>query len=142
MQVWRRAFATSASRLNRPSPGSAQPSLLRCAQVLQKGSNGSSSLEDQEVQLNGFIRSVRKQKRVAFAQISDGSTVEPVQAFLKPAQAAEYVESPSSHNNATFRRPNMVFSPVLLQEPPLRFRGSGKPVHLARSRVTSCRPRQ
>jgi asparaginyl-tRNA synthetase len=41
--------------------------------------------------VNGFIRSVRKQKRFAFAEISDGSTVEPMQAILKPAQAAEYV---------------------------------------------------
>ncbi|KAI9043763.1 asparaginyl-tRNA synthetase Slm5 [Aspergillus affinis] len=57
--------------------------------VLQKGHNGSSSLEDQEIKLNGFVRSVRKQKRFAFAQITDGSTVEPVQAFLKPAQAAD-----------------------------------------------------
>ncbi|PLB53086.1 asparaginyl-tRNA synthetase [Aspergillus steynii IBT 23096] len=89
MQTWRRAFATSATRLNRQPLGSAGPSLLRCAQVLQKGSNGSSSLEDQEIKLNGFVRSVRKQKRFAFAQISDGSTVEPVQAFLKPAQAAD-----------------------------------------------------
>lgn len=95
MQAWRRAFATSATRLNPRSSGTAGPSLLRCAQVLQKGSNGSSNLEDQEIKLNGFIRSVRKQKRFAFAQISDGSTVEPVQAFLKPAQAAEYVVPPS-----------------------------------------------
>jgi asparaginyl-tRNA synthetase len=48
-------------------------------------------LEDKEVKINGFIRSVRKQKRFAFAEISDGSTVEPLQAILKPAQAAEYV---------------------------------------------------
>lgn len=41
--------------------------------------------------MNGFIRSVRKQKRFAFAEISDGSTIEPVQAILKPAQAAGYV---------------------------------------------------
>jgi asparaginyl-tRNA synthetase len=46
-------------------------------------------LEDQEVQVNGFIRSVRKQKKFAFAEISDGSTVEPLQAILKPAQAAD-----------------------------------------------------
>ncbi|KAH8423993.1 asparagine--tRNA ligase SLM5 [Aspergillus melleus] len=89
MQIWRRAFATSAVRLNHRSSGNAGPSLLRCAQVLQKGRNGSSSLEDQEIQLNGFVRSVRKQKRFAFAQITDGSTAEPVQAFLKPAQAAD-----------------------------------------------------
>lgn len=41
--------------------------------------------------MNGFIRSVRKQKRFAFAEISDGSTVKPLQAILNPSQAAEYV---------------------------------------------------
>lgn len=41
--------------------------------------------------MQGFIRSVRKQKRFAFAEITDGSTVQPLQAILKPEQAAEYV---------------------------------------------------
>ncbi|KAH1907838.1 hypothetical protein KXV57_003870 [Aspergillus fumigatus] len=62
--------------------------LLRCAEVLRKSQAGSSSYEDQEIKINGFVRSVRKQKRFAFAEITDGSTIEPLQAFLKPAQAA------------------------------------------------------
>ncbi|KAG2024902.1 hypothetical protein GB937_003602 [Aspergillus fischeri] len=63
--------------------------LLRCAEVLRKSQAGSSSYENQEIKINGFVRSVRKQKRFAFAEITDGSTIEPLQAFLKPAQAAE-----------------------------------------------------
>lgn len=40
--------------------------------------------------MQGFIRSVRKQKRFAFAEISDGSTIQTLQAILTPDQAAEY----------------------------------------------------
>ena len=39
------------------------------------------------VVLHGLIRSVRKQKRVAFAALSDGTTLEPAQVVLKPEQA-------------------------------------------------------
>lgn len=97
MRTWRRTFATSVVRLNHnPATRSAGPAPLRCVQVLQRSRNGPCDLEDQEIKLNGFVRSVRKQKRFAFAEISDGSTVEPLQAFLKPAQAAEYVAFPSA----------------------------------------------
>ncbi|KAI9827108.1 MAG: asparaginyl-tRNA synthetase [Phylliscum demangeonii] len=37
--------------------------------------------------IHGFIRSIRKQKRVAFAVLADGSTTEPLQVVLSPAQA-------------------------------------------------------
>jgi len=40
------------------------------------------------VTLNGFVRTVRKQKRVAFAAIGDGTSLDAVQAVLTPAQAA------------------------------------------------------
>ncbi|KAA8646067.1 asparagine--tRNA ligase SLM5 [Aspergillus tanneri] len=96
MLIWRRAFATSVARLNRQPPQSVAPTLLRCAQALQKSQDGSSSLENQDIKLQGVVRSVRKQKRFAFAEISDGSTIEPVQAFLNPTQAAEYVVPSSS----------------------------------------------
>ncbi|KAK2763756.1 asparaginyl-tRNA synthetase [Arachnomyces sp. PD_36] len=90
MQAWRRCFATSARRLNshptRPRP-------LRCAQIFADSKptpdGGASSLENQEIQVQGFVRSVRKQKRVAFAEISDGSTIQPLQAILTPEQAAD-----------------------------------------------------
>lgn len=91
MQTWRRTFATSVARLGNSATAGARPSVLRCAQILQASKkDGPCALEDKEIKVNGFIRSVRKQKRFAFAEISDGSTVEPLQAILKPAQAAEY----------------------------------------------------
>ncbi|KAE8153935.1 hypothetical protein BDV25DRAFT_167968 [Aspergillus avenaceus] len=89
MRTWRRTFSTSVARLHHSPVGQkAIPPLLRCVQVLQQSKNSPCNLEDQEIKLHGFIRSVRKQKRFAFAEISDGSTIEPLQAFLKPAQAA------------------------------------------------------
>ena len=95
MQIWRRTFATSVGRLTHSSINSR--SVVRCAQILQASKNGGvGSFEDQKIKVNGFIRSVRKQKRFAFAEISDGSTVEPLQAILKPAQAAEYVRPRAS----------------------------------------------
>lgn len=42
----------------------------------------------QEIEINGWIRSVRKQKRIAFAALGDGSTIDSIQAVLKPEQAA------------------------------------------------------
>lgn len=44
----------------------------------------------QDVTVDGWIRSVRKQKRVVFAAISDGSTIDSLQAVLSPDDAAEY----------------------------------------------------
>jgi asparaginyl-tRNA synthetase len=39
--------------------------------------------------VDGFVRSIRKQKRVAFATIGDGSTISALQAVLTPEQAKE-----------------------------------------------------
>ncbi|KAI9837820.1 MAG: hypothetical protein M1819_006754 [Sarea resinae] len=39
------------------------------------------------VTVNAFVRSVRKQKRVAFVALGDGSTFEPLQAVLDPSLA-------------------------------------------------------
>lgn len=36
--------------------------------------------------VNGWVRSLRKQKKIAFAALQDGSTLEPLQAVLKPEQ--------------------------------------------------------
>lgn len=93
MHTWRRTFATSVARLGSSPIPQSRIAALRCAQILQASkADGPCTLEDKEIKVNGFIRSVRKQKRFAFAEISDGSTVEPLQAILKPAQAAEYVQ--------------------------------------------------
>ena len=86
MQTWRRAFTTSITRLNySPPTASARPVLLRCAKLLQESGEN----EDRDIRLQGLIRNVRKQKKVAFAEISDGSTIRPVQTILTPEHAAK-----------------------------------------------------
>jgi asparaginyl-tRNA synthetase len=110
MRTWR-TFATSVARLghNSASPGT-RPSVLRCAQILQASkADGPNRFEDQEVKVNGLVRSVRKQKRFAFAEISDGSTVEPLQAILKPAQAAEYAFSQRESDSSKQRANSIAF---------------------------------
>lgn len=42
--------------------------------------------------INGYVRTVRKQKRIAFAAIGDGSTLQTVQAVLAPQLAEGSVE--------------------------------------------------
>lgn len=42
---------------------------------------------ESEIRVRGLIQSIRKQKKAAFAQVSDGSTLEPLQAVLSPEQA-------------------------------------------------------
>lgn len=54
---------------------------------LLKHETASKSLLETLVTVNGYVRSIRKQKRVAFAAIGDGSTIESLQAVLKPEQA-------------------------------------------------------
>lgn len=44
-----------------------------------------------EVSVQGWTRAVRKQKRIAFASVGDGSTPAAVQAVLKPEDAAALV---------------------------------------------------
>ncbi|KAF2129947.1 asparaginyl-tRNA synthetase [Dothidotthia symphoricarpi CBS 119687] len=63
------------------------------AELLKSSSQHSSSsprrgLSDGEtLTVNGYVRTVRKQKRVAFAAIGDGSTLQSVQAVLSPQLA-------------------------------------------------------
>ena len=45
--------------------------------------------EAKGVDVYGWVRSLRKQKKVAFAAIGDGSTLDPLQAVLKPEDAAQ-----------------------------------------------------
>ncbi|OQO01597.1 hypothetical protein B0A48_12633 [Cryoendolithus antarcticus] len=49
--------------------------------------NGVAVDDAADITVNGWVRSVRKQKKVAFAAIADGSTVTALQAVLKPEQA-------------------------------------------------------
>ena len=38
--------------------------------------------------VKGWVRSIRKQKKVAFADVGDGSTLKALQAVLKPEAAS------------------------------------------------------
>ncbi|OKL60541.1 hypothetical protein UA08_04344 [Talaromyces atroroseus] len=90
MRTWRRSFSTSIIRYSQSSAlGSCNR--LRCAELLNVSSEKDKAreFENENVTLKGFIRSVRKQKRFAFAEISDGSTVQSLQAILTPDQAAD-----------------------------------------------------
>ncbi|EER23240.1 asparaginyl-tRNA synthetase [Coccidioides posadasii str. Silveira] len=89
MRSWRRCLSTSTPKLNSTPPG---PLALRCAQLFeasQPSLSDNTSLDHREVVIRGLVRSVRKQKHWAFAEISDGSTIQPVQAILSPEQAAD-----------------------------------------------------
>jgi hypothetical protein len=80
--------ATRCSSTSSPAPSIA---------ALLKQSSCSSSpprSPDEALTLNGFVRSVRKQKRVAFAAIGDGSSLKTVQAVLTPEQADGSVSRP------------------------------------------------
>ncbi|KAI4655737.1 hypothetical protein J4E93_000452 [Alternaria ventricosa] len=54
----------------------------------QSASSSHRSAQDNEaLTINGYVRTVRKQKRIAFAAIGDGSTLQTVQAVLPPQLA-------------------------------------------------------
>ncbi|OBT49217.1 asparaginyl-tRNA synthetase [Pseudogymnoascus sp. WSF 3629] len=53
--------------------------------------------DDGERQVYGFVRSIRKQKTRAFAAIGDGSSLEPLQALLTPAQAESLTTGAAVH---------------------------------------------
>jgi asparaginyl-tRNA synthetase len=59
---------------------------------LQPVSQPPSITDGQTLKVNGYVRTVRKQKRVAFAAIGDGSTLQTVQAVLTPQLAEGSVE--------------------------------------------------
>ncbi|KAN0070036.1 hypothetical protein V8E54_011617 [Elaphomyces granulatus] len=87
MQTWQRGLATSLKELTRQFSTSLRPTPQRCVQLLQ--SDRTCNFENEEVRIHGFVRSVRKQKRFAFVEISDGSTSQSLQAILTPDQATE-----------------------------------------------------
>lgn len=91
MQIWRRAFTTSVARLQtkpRTAPGAALP---QGAQIRSKPPPVNPEILGKDITLQGSVRSVRKHKRFAFAELSNGSSIHTIQALLTPAQAAEYV---------------------------------------------------
>jgi len=69
---------------------------LRWSSTIQKPANIASLLKSSaetteestpEIEINGYVRTIRKQKRIAFAAVGDGSSLQPVQAVLTPDQA-------------------------------------------------------
>lgn len=69
----RRLFSTSRAHLER----------VNVARLLSRPTEADS------VDVYGWVRSLRRQKKVAFAAIGDGSTLDPLQAVLKPEHAAQ-----------------------------------------------------
>lgn len=100
MRAWRRASCgtrilgasprrpLSYSRACRQDSVDQRQKPKNIAELLERGSAADN------VRVDGWVRSVRKQKRIAFAAIGDGSSLDSVQAVLKPDDAAEYVERP------------------------------------------------
>lgn len=60
--------------------------------------------DERDVTVNGWVRSIRKQKRVAFAAVSDGSTIDSLQAVLKPEDADGYVLIPTTDRHVKLTR--------------------------------------
>ena len=67
---------------------STRNSAIRIEQLLARTPDQSS--EPETVEVNGRVRSVRRQKTRAFASIGDGTSLEPLQAVLTPEQAEKY----------------------------------------------------
>lgn len=53
-------------------------------QSYQKTWNGKS------IEARGFVQSIRKHGKIAFAEIKDGSSMDPIQIVLQPEQAKKY----------------------------------------------------
>lgn len=95
MRAWRRPTGLKLPRLNstcttrdywKASSKGRQGGDL--ATLLQVSSRTHDDGLDMDMTVTGYVRSIRKQKRVAFAAIGDGSNLHPVQAVLDPDQAA------------------------------------------------------
>lgn len=88
MRAWRTARRCTASLEIHGRRGFTLSNKVRkeqsIADILRDGAN------EESLSVNGWVRSVRKQKRIAFAAIGDGSTTGSLQAVLKPEDAAKY----------------------------------------------------
>ena len=62
------------------------------AQVLESSQTFNSDTPSL-ISVTGTVRTVRKQKKISFAAVGDGSTTEQLQAVLEPAQAEGYGKS-------------------------------------------------
>ncbi|KAF2835926.1 mitochondrial carrier [Patellaria atrata CBS 101060] len=61
-----------------------RPNIASLLHPTSSPSTTSKPSEGATISINGFIRSVRQQKRVAFAAIGDGTTFEPLQVVMSP----------------------------------------------------------
>lgn len=90
MKAWWRVSQSVACRSGRVKgfrhSSTAVQKSKNIASLLQR-STDSEAATSAEIEVDGFVRTIRKQKRVAFAAVSDGSSLQPVQAVLKPDQA-------------------------------------------------------
>jgi asparaginyl-tRNA synthetase len=109
----RNAFRPYLLRCNRRSAAASAQAILSCRprcsstfypgniaellrpSVAQSVSARPSISDGQSLTVNGYVRTVRKQKRIAFAAIGDGSTLQTVQAVLPPQLAEGSVRRPS-----------------------------------------------
>ena len=62
--------------------------------------------DSEEIVVNGFIRSIRNQKKMSFASVGDGSSLEPLQAILTPAlserlELSQALRIPYNSNHST-----------------------------------------
>lgn len=44
-------------------------------------------LPEEDIQIQGYVLSIRKQKKIAFAAIRDGTSLRALQAIIKPEEA-------------------------------------------------------
>ena len=90
------------------------------------------------IRVNGFVRTVRKQKRVAFAAVGDGSSLESLQVVLNPEQAEGSVSrEPCIPFCESLRLTLQFYSKGSLQGLLLRLRANGSHHRLVRSRHTN-----
>lgn len=96
MSIWRISRdrvcqASKSFRISRPLSSQAKPTQSQRIATLLHNSGRPDSNASKEIQISGFVQSLRKQKKIAFAAIKDGSSLQPLQAILTPAQAEECV---------------------------------------------------
>ena len=90
------------------------------------------------IRVNGFVRTVRKQKRVAFAAVGDGSSLESLQVVLNPEQAEGSVSrEPRIPFCESLRLTLQFYFKGYPQGLLLRLRASGSHHRLVRSRRTN-----
>jgi len=141
MVIWRTSYSSKLVTLSRLSVRAIQTSAGRNHAVTQRPSIAEllrpSNLPDGDSEhtlvVTGFVQSIRTQKRVAFAALSDGSSLEPVQVVMSPVHAERYVHGSMEAKNITLNSPVEGSAPVLLYLLP----GTGSAVRQARSKATN-----